>query len=105
MELSPLFATEIETRIAAAPGDWELLYLGGVDLLCSGKPPRPAVAKGWRRAYQGQRELTAYVVHARSAARCLELTACLDWQIDTHLCSRTTPDLEPKGEKNERSTR
>ena len=94
VELSPLFSSTITQRIIDVPGDWELLYLGGVDLLSAGKPPRPMVARGWRRAYSGQRELTAYVLHHVSAALCLELTNKLNWQIDTHLCESCTDDID-----------
>lgn len=69
------------------PADWGLVYFGGLDLLSRGKPPRPYVAEGVRRAYQGHRELTAYVLHASSAKRCLALSEALTWQIDTHICS------------------
>jgi len=94
VELSPRFPYEIEKRMATAPNDWQLLYLGGVDLLSAGKPARPLVegCAGWRRAYSGQRELTAYCLHSDSAARCLELCKTLDWQIDTHLCMKTVLD-------------
>ena len=94
VELSPKFPSAIYQRMQDVPSDWELLYLGGVDLLSTDKPQRPLIAPGWRRAYAGQRELTAYVLHERSARRCLELTECLDWQIDTHLCMKTTPDFK-----------
>ena len=93
-EFSPIFQSEIASCMKNAPSDWELLYLGGVDLLSSGKPPRPMTTPGWRRAYSGQRELTAYVLHERSASICLELTNRLNWQIDTHLCEVCTEDVD-----------
>ncbi|KNH07010.1 glycosyltransferase family-like protein [Perkinsela sp. CCAP 1560/4] len=94
VELSPEFPWQINSRMSTAPNDWDLLYLGGVDLLSSGKPPRPIVAPGWRRAYAGQRELTAYVLNKQGAQICLDLTMCLNWQIDTHICEVTAPDFD-----------
>ena len=58
-----------------------------IDLLSGDKPPRPFLADGVRYAYQGHRELTAYVLHAASARRCLELSEQMTWQIDTHICN------------------
>lgn len=78
------------------PADWGLVYLGGLDLLARGKPPRPYVAEGVRRAYQGHRELTAYVLNAASARRCLELSTELTWQIDTHICNSFARDEAAK---------
>uniref|UniRef100_A0A7S4P3U5 Glycosyl transferase family 25 domain-containing protein n=1 Tax=Paramoeba aestuarina TaxID=180227 RepID=A0A7S4P3U5_9EUKA len=94
VELSPEFQHTIAARFSSVPCDWQLLYLGGVDLLSSGKPPRPLVAKGWRRAYMGQRELSAYVCNESGAKACLDLTKCLNWQIDTHICEVTHPDFD-----------
>lgn len=74
------------------PADWGVVHLGGLDLLAADKPPRPYVAPGVRLAYEGHRELTAYIVHADSARRCLELTRPLTWQVDTHLCVHRTRD-------------
>lgn len=90
VEFSPKFASTIESRLTQVPRDWELIYLGGLDLLSKGKPPRPFVTEGVRFAYQGHRELTAYMLHHRSAARCLELSYPLTWQIDTHITSNLT---------------
>lgn len=87
VELSPRFFRELMIRWPRVPEDWGIVYLGGLDLLASGKPLRPFVAEGVRLAYQGQRELTAYVIHSTAAARCLELSASLTWQVDTHICS------------------
>lgn len=92
VEFSHRFARELKVRWPRVPKDWGIVYLGGLDLLASGKPPRPFVAEGVRLAYQGQRELTAYVIHSAAAARCLELSATLTWQIDTHLCSVVDED-------------
>ncbi|EPY41483.1 glycosyl transferase-like protein [Angomonas deanei] len=86
------FSRLLPSRLEQVPSDWGLLYLGGLDLLSAGKPPRPFVAEGVRRAYTGQRELTAYVLHHQSAQRCLDLTLPLTWQVDTHICSEVTED-------------
>ena len=92
VEFSPRFAQSMAARWQNVPDDWELVYLGGLDLLSKGKPPRPFVADGVRYAYQGHRELTAYVLHHRSASRCLELSSPMTWQIDTHICTNCTRD-------------
>ncbi|CCW66797.1 unnamed protein product [Phytomonas sp. Hart1] len=86
-ELSPRFHRQLGPLWERVPKDWGIVYLGGLDLLAEGKPPRPYVAEGVRRAYQGHRELTAYVVNEASARRCLELSLPLTWQIDTHITS------------------
>lgn len=87
VEFHHRFSRELQQRWKDVPSDWGIVYLGGLDLLSAGKPCRPFIKKGVRRAYQGHRELTAYVVHAESAKRCLELSECLTWQIDTHITS------------------
>jgi GR25 family glycosyltransferase involved in LPS biosynthesis len=98
VELHPRIARTFAERWQHMPSDWQLAYLGGVDLLRDGKPPRPFVASGVRRAFKGHRELTAYVVHAASAARCLELTQPLTWQIDTHICATCAFDAAAQDE-------
>lgn len=92
IEFHPKFARSIQERWAAVPKDWGLVYFGGLDLLSKGKPPRPFVAEGVRYAYNGHRELTAYVLHAESAKRCLELSLPMTWQVDTHICNQLKPD-------------
>ncbi len=92
VEFSPKFASTVASRVARVPSDWELIYFGGLDLLAKGKPPRPFLADGVRYAYNGHRELTAYMVHWRSAQRCLALSASMTWQIDTHITSNCTND-------------
>jgi GR25 family glycosyltransferase involved in LPS biosynthesis len=87
VEFHPAIRRQFGDRWSRVPAAWELVYLGGLDLLSSDKPPRPYLAGGVRYAYQGHRELTAYVLHAKSAARCLELSEELTWQIDTHICN------------------
>lgn len=86
VEFNPSIARQFAERWSHVPKDWELVYLGGVDLLREGKPPRPFVAEGVRYAYKGQRELTAYVLNHKSARACLAMTKPLAWQIDTHIC-------------------
>jgi GR25 family glycosyltransferase involved in LPS biosynthesis len=98
VEFHPAIARTFAERWAHVPADWELVYLGGVDLLRDGKPPRPFLADGVRYAYKGHRELTAYVLNARSARRCLELTRPMTWQIDTHICMNCRPDAAAQDE-------
>jgi GR25 family glycosyltransferase involved in LPS biosynthesis len=86
------FARQLTERWSRVPEDWGVVHLGGLDLLASGKPPRPYVADGVRLAYQGHRELTAYVVHSASARRCLELSLPMTWQVDTHISSCLADD-------------
>ena len=96
-EFHPQLRREFARRWAHVPKDWGVVYLGGLDLLSGGdKPPRPFLAPGVRYAYQGHRELTAYVVNAQSAARCLELSREMTWQIDTHICNNFADDPAAK---------
>jgi GR25 family glycosyltransferase involved in LPS biosynthesis len=92
VEFNPALKRAFAERWAAVPKDWGILYLGGLDLLAKGKPPRPFLGDGVRYAYQGHRELTAYVVHHRSAQRCLDLSREMTWQIDTHICNNFAHD-------------
>ncbi|CBH17334.1 glycosyltransferase family-like protein [Trypanosoma brucei gambiense DAL972] len=85
----PRLLREVWPRV---PSDWGIVHLGGLDLLASGKPPRPFVDVGVRHAYSGHRELTAYVLHHAAAKRCLEHTLPMTWQVDTHICSVVTED-------------
>ena len=98
VEFSPKMRSTFMDRWSRVPSDWGLVYLGGLDLLASGKPPRPFVADGVRYAFDGHRELTAYVVHADTARRCLELTRTMQWQVDTHICSifRDSPEAQDR---------
>ena len=98
VEFHPGMKKTFNTRWSRVPADWELVYLGGLDLLSGDKPPRPFLADGVRYAYQGHRELTAYVLHAASARRCLELSEQMTWQIDTHICNvfRDDPKAQDK---------
>lgn len=96
LEFHPRFWRSFSSRWANVPEDWGIVYLGGLDLLSSGKPPRPFVADGVRLAYQGHRELTAYIMRAGSAQRCLDLTLPMTWQVDTHICSVLSEDPAAK---------
>ena len=98
VEFHPSMKKAFAERWSHVPADWELVYLGGLDLLSADKPPRPFLGQGVRYAYQGHRELTAYVLHAKSAARCLELSNEMTWQIDTHICNvfKDDPAAEDK---------
>lgn len=98
IEFHPKFSRTFAERWASVPSDWGIVYLGGLDLLSKGKPPRPYVADGVRLAYNGHRELTAYVVHAASAKRCLELSIPMTWQVDTHICNQLKFDERGKDE-------
>ncbi|CUF00263.1 glycosyltransferase family-like protein, putative [Bodo saltans] len=98
IEFHPKFARSLRERWAAVPKDWGLVYFGGLDLLSKGKPPRPFVGEGIRYAYHGHRELTAYVLHAESAKRCLELSLPMTWQVDTHICNQLKQDPRAEDE-------
>jgi GR25 family glycosyltransferase involved in LPS biosynthesis len=98
VEFHPAMARTFAERWRHVPPDWQLVYLGGVDLLRDGKPPRPFLADGVRYAYKGHRELTAYVLHADSAQRCLDMTRPMTWQIDTHICMRCKEDPRAQDE-------
>ncbi|CCW61854.1 unnamed protein product [Phytomonas sp. EM1] len=95
-EFNPKLPRQLAELWGRIPADWGVVYLGGLDLLAQGKPPRPFIAEGIRRAYQGHRELTAYVVHEKSAQRCLELSRAMTWQIDTHITSETKDESASK---------
>jgi GR25 family glycosyltransferase involved in LPS biosynthesis len=92
VEFHPKFARTMTDRWETVPQDWGIVHLGGLDLLAGGKPPRPYLGNGIRYAYQGHRELTAYVVNTASATRCLELSLPMTWQVDTHICNQLTHD-------------
>lgn len=96
VEFAPSIHRTFAARWAAVPGDWGIVYLGGLDLLAGGKPPRPFIGPGIRYAYNGHRELTAYVVNPASAKRCLELSLPMTWQVDTHICNQLK--FDPKAQ-------
>eukprot|EP00439_Symbiodinium_sp_Y106_P076643 s312_g15.t2 len=70
-------------RLSHVPQDWEIVYLGGQDLLR--RQHLYEVGKGVRRLYKGFRETTAYVINDAGAKACLEVSVPLYWQIDTHM--------------------
>ncbi|AIN96511.1 glycosyltransferase family-like protein [Leishmania panamensis] len=92
LEFHHQFARQFAERWSRVPADWGIVHMGGLDLLASDKLPRPYIADGIRLAYHGHRELTAYVVHAASAQRCLDLTLPMTWQVDTHISSCLADD-------------
>lgn len=73
----------LRRRLAEVPSDWELVYLGGQDLLH--RQHFYQVAPGVRRLYRGFRETTAYLINVAGAKACLEVCIPLHWQVDTHL--------------------
>eukprot|EP00435_Cladocopium_sp_Y103_P041604 s40_g11.t1 len=70
-------------RLSHVPEDWQIVYLGGQDLLR--RQHLYEVGKGVRRLYKGFRETTAYVINDAGAKACLEVSVPLHWQIDTHM--------------------
>lgn len=73
----------LDERLRQVPADWELVYLGGQDLLR--RQHEYQVAPGVRRLYKGFRETTAYVINEAGAKACLEVCVPMYWQVDTHL--------------------
>eukprot|EP00747_Dinoflagellata_sp_TGD_P214914 gnl/TRDRNA2_/TRDRNA2_87714_c0_seq1.p1 gnl/TRDRNA2_/TRDRNA2_87714_c0~~gnl/TRDRNA2_/TRDRNA2_87714_c0_seq1.p1 ORF type:complete len:278 (-),score=43.08 gnl/TRDRNA2_/TRDRNA2_87714_c0_seq1:38-871(-) len=73
----------LRERLAHVPDDWEIVYLGGQDLM--GRQHLYEVAPGVRRLYKGFRETTAYVVRDAGAKAALEVCVPMYWQVDTHL--------------------
>jgi len=74
---------ELQKRLSHVPDDWELIFLGGQDLM--GRLDEYEVAPGVRRLYKGFRETTAYLINDSGAKACLEVTVPMHWQVDTHL--------------------
>jgi len=73
----------LNERISYVPEDWELVYLGGQDLLH--RQHQYQVSQGVRRLYKGFRETTAYLINEKGAKTCLEVCIPMHWQFDTHL--------------------
>jgi len=73
----------VHERLSEVPDDWELVYLGGQDLLHRGHEYQ--VSSGVRRLYKGFRETTAYVINEAGAKACLEVCVPMYWQVDTHM--------------------
>lgn len=74
---------ELFERVANVPRDWEIIFLGGQDLMR--KQAALEVAPGVRRLYRGFRETTAYLITVDGCKACLEVCTPLSWQFDTHL--------------------
>jgi len=73
----------LQERMSSVPSDWELVYLGGQDLMH--RQHEYQVGPGVRRLYKGFRETTAYLVNLAGAKACLEVCVPMYWQFDTHL--------------------
>lgn len=83
---------ELWRRLAQVPGDWQIVFLGGQDLMR--KQAALEVAPGVRRLYKGFRETTGYLITVEGAKACLEVSVPMSWQIDTHL---TENEAHPPG--------
>lgn len=70
-------------RLSCVPDDWQMVYLGGADLMR--RQAALQVAPGVRRLYKGFRETTAYVITVAGCKACLEVCIPMSWQFDTHL--------------------
>eukprot|EP00927_Polykrikos_kofoidii_P007665 TRINITY_DN13151_c0_g2_i1.p1 TRINITY_DN13151_c0_g2~~TRINITY_DN13151_c0_g2_i1.p1 ORF type:complete len:274 (-),score=39.01 TRINITY_DN13151_c0_g2_i1:80-901(-) len=70
-------------RLSVVPNDWEIVFLGGQDLMK--RQADLEVAPGVRRLYKGFRETTSYMISVAGCKACLEVAMPLSWQIDTHL--------------------
>lgn len=77
-------------RLSHVPEDWEMVYLGGQDLLR--RQHEYQVGKGVRRLYKGFRETTAYVINMDGAKAALEVCIPMYWQVDTHLNDESLRD-------------
>lgn len=73
----------LRQRLSEVPSDWEIVYLGGQDLMR--RQHQYQVAPGVRRLYKGFRETTAYLINMAGAKACLEVCVPMHWQVDTHL--------------------
>eukprot|EP00929_Paragymnodinium_shiwhaense_P112699 TRINITY_DN80966_c0_g1_i1.p1 TRINITY_DN80966_c0_g1~~TRINITY_DN80966_c0_g1_i1.p1 ORF type:complete len:370 (+),score=43.62 TRINITY_DN80966_c0_g1_i1:47-1156(+) len=73
----------LNERLKHVPADWEIVYLGGQDLLRRGDQYQ--AAPGVRRLYKGFRETTAYTINLKGAKACMEVCVPMYWQVDTHL--------------------
>jgi len=82
----------LSARIAQVPDDWEMVFLGGADLMR--RQAALEVAPGVRRLYRGFRETTAYLISVAGCKACLEVSVPMSWQIDTHL---TENEVELEG--------
>lgn len=74
-------------RLSHVPADWEIIFLGGQDLLR--RQHQYQVGMGVRRLYKGFRETTAYLIRVAGAKTALEVCVPMYWQFDTHLNDET----------------
>lgn len=80
----PDFSEEmVAQRLGHVPSDWELIYIGGQDLMH--RQHLYEVSTGVRRLYKGFRETTAYVINVAGAKAALEVCIPMHWQFDTQL--------------------
>jgi len=77
-------------RLSHVPEDWEIVFLGGQDLLR--RQHEYQVGQGVRRLYKGFRETTAYVINMAGAKTALEVCIPMYWQVDTHLNDESLRD-------------
>ncbi|CAJ1335611.1 unnamed protein product [Effrenium voratum] len=90
----------LRERLAKVPANWQIVFLGGQDLL---QKQRRLAAEGVHRLYRGFQGTTAYVVTASGCKACLEVTVPLSWQVDTHLAEnevqagQITYTVKPRG--------
>eukprot|EP00928_Gymnodinium_smaydae_P063201 TRINITY_DN46864_c0_g1_i1.p1 TRINITY_DN46864_c0_g1~~TRINITY_DN46864_c0_g1_i1.p1 ORF type:complete len:273 (+),score=47.54 TRINITY_DN46864_c0_g1_i1:117-935(+) len=83
-EFVEAFSEDLLTqRMSEVPSDWEMVFLGGQDLMH--RQHLYEVAPGVRRLYKGFRETTAYLVNDAGAKAALEVCIPMHWQVDTHL--------------------
>jgi len=83
-QFDPTFSESLlRQRLSSVPDDWQIVYLGGQDLLK--RQHQYQVAPGVRRLYKGFRETTAYMINQAGAKACLEVCVPMHWQVDTHL--------------------
>jgi len=90
-------------RLRQVPPDWEMIYLGGQDLMH--RQHLYEVAPGVRRLYKGFRETTAYVINEAGAKACLEVCVPMHWQVDTHINDESLREgLRPRREGEQEYT-
>lgn len=76
-------STSIDDKLAAVPVDWEIVFLGGCDLL--GAQGRYEVAPGVLRLYPWFRAGPAYLIRISAARRIFNFCTPLRWRLDCHL--------------------
>jgi len=101
-QFDPSFSEQmVHERMSHVPSDWDIVYLGGQDLLR--RQHQYQVSPGVRRLYKGFRETTAYVINAKGAKACLDVCVPMHWQVDTHLNDETLRQglQGPRGEDSD----